>query len=198
MLGNTDDIRKKTEEYNKNGASYGGAAGRLSYEAIQTRTSLILTRLAIGTAVCLFLGTFGILCAILMFNLVSDNHSLYQRESSLPDAAVSTVKSDSGSIFENNSENISVIRNSAAVENVTKEQAERYRVPTGVMVHELAEYGSLYEAGVIQGDIIVEFDSVAITDAQQLGELISDSQQKTVCLCVYRKGEYVKLYASFD
>ncbi len=198
MLGNTDDIRKKTEEYNKNGASYGGAAGRLSYEATQTRTSRILTRLAIGTATCLFLGTFGILCATLMFNLVNDNHSLYQREPSFPEAAVNTAKNDGGSIFENNSENISVIRNSAAVETVTKEQAERYRVPTGVMVHELAEYGSLYEAGVVQGDIIVELDGVAITDAQQLGELINDSRQKTVCLSVYRKGEYDKLYASFD
>jgi len=199
MLGNTDDIRRKTEEYNKDGASYGGAGGRLSYETPQTRTARILTRLAIATATCLFLGTFGILCGVLMFNLVSDNHSLYYRGSSLPSISADTAEAnDSGVIFANNSENISVIRNLAAVENVTKEQSERYRVPTGVMVHELAEYGALYDAGVIQGDIVVELDGVEITDSDQLGRLISGSRGKTVCLTVFRSNEYVKLYASFD
>ncbi len=199
MLGNTDDIRKKTEEYNKGGASYGGAGGRLSYETPQTRSARIFTRLAIGTATCLFLGTFGILCGVLMFHLVSDNHSLYYRGSSVGAiSADAEASNNSGVIFAKNTDNISVIRNLAAVENVTKEQSERYRVPMGVMVHELSEYGSLYDAGVIQGDIVVELDGVEITDSDQLGRLISGSRGKTVCLTVFRSNEYVKLYASFD
>ena len=199
MLGNTDDIRKKTEEYNKNAAAYGGVGGRLSYESTQTRAARILTRLAIGTATCLLLGTFGILCGVLMFNLVSDNHSLNYHASPFPATSADTAKADDGGyILAKNSENISVIRNSAAVENVTKEQSERYRVPIGVMVHELTEYGSLYNAGVIQGDIIVELDGVAVTDAEQLGGLIGECKGKTVCMTVFRNSEYVKLYASFD
>lgn len=199
MLGNMGDIRKKTEEHTKDGASFGGFGGRLSYESRQTRASRLLGRLAIGTAMCLLLGTFGTLCGMLMFHLVSDNHSLYSQN--LPILQASDDKDDTekrGFVLSNISTNVSVIRNSAAVENVTKEEAERYRIPTGVMVHELLENSSLYNAGVLQGDIIVELDGTEISNFTQLGSLIGECNGRTVWLKVFRNNSYVKLYASFD
>lgn len=199
MLGNVSDIRKKTEEHNNGGATFGGFGGRLSYESQQNRTSRLLGRLAIGTAMCLLLGTFGTLCGMLMFHLVNDNHSLYSQN--LP--ATQSDGDENGAenrgfVFSSNSSNVSVIRNSAAVENVTKEESERYRIPMGVMVHELLENSSLYNAGVVEGDIIVELDGTEIVDFTQLGTLIGECNGKTVWLKVFRNNSYVKLYASFD
>lgn len=199
MLGNTGDIRKKTEEHTNDGASFGGFGGRLSYESRQTRASRLLGRLAIGTAMCLLLGTFGTLCGMLMFHLVSDNHSLYSQN--LPLLQASADKKDGenrGFVLSDSSSNISVVHNSAAVENVTKEQSERYRIPIGVMVHELLKSGSLYNAGVIEGDIIVELDGTEINDFTQLNSLIGECKGKTVWMKVFRNNSYVKLYASFD
>ncbi len=199
MLGNMGDIRKKTEECTKGGAAFGGFGGRLSYESQQTRASRILGRLAIGTAMCLLLGTFGTLCGVLMFHLVNDNHSLYSQNLPLLQASADkNVVENRGFVFSNASTNVSVILNSAAVENVTKEESERYRIPMGVMVHELLENSSLYNAGVLRGDIIVGLDGTEITDFTQLRSLLGERKGKTACLKVFRNNSYVKLYASFD
>ena len=200
MLGNTSDIRKKTEECNKDEACYGGFGGRFSYEAPDSRAARILTKLAIGTAACLLFGVLGTLCGILMFSVVSDNHSLYYSGVQLPSLAAddTAAPADDVALLANADSNISVIRNSAAVENVTEEISRRYRVPVGVMIHELSEYSPLCKAGLLNGDIIVELDGVDITDCTQLSELISESKGKTVPISVFRNNSYVKLYASFD
>ncbi len=76
----------------------------------------------------------------------------------------------------------------------TKEEAERLKVPDGLLVYEVQALSAAYKAGIHTGDIIIGFDGKKITEFNDL-----ESQKNThkpgdkVMVEVYRDGETLML-----
>ena len=80
MFGETNDTRNKTENTTDE-ACYGGFGGRFSYEectrvTLGSKVARVMPKLAFGAVAVLLLGMLGTLCAVMMYSVVSDNHSI--------------------------------------------------------------------------------------------------------------------------
>ena len=71
------------------------------------------------------------------------------------------------------------------------ETLEKYGFPVGAVVYSVASGGPAEQAGIKSGDIITEFNGVAITDYTVLDEAISSCKPKdTVTIKIYRSKRY--------
>ena len=76
-------------------------------------------------------------------------------------------------------------------EKYTAEILTQLGYPTGAVVKSVISGGPAEKSGIRSGDIIVEFNSVAITDYSALGDAISNSKVgDTVTVKIYRSGRY--------
>lgn len=76
----------------------------------------------------------------------------------------------------------------------TKEDAERYKVPAGLLVYDVQPLTGAYKAGIRIGDIIVKFDGKEVTTFSELEELKNRHKPgDEVEIEVYRDGETLKL-----
>lgn len=202
MLGETNDTRNKTENTTDE-ACYGGFGGRFSYEEC-TRVTLggkvarIVPKLVFGGVAVLLLGMLGTLCAVMMYSVVNDNHSIRH-----PDAIFFPTENPSDDTVEpvtqalkqpQNTSNVAIWGNLLLAENVTAEQSDLYRVPTGVMIQNLETDNLLYLLGMRNEDIIVEFDGQAVQSVDELRELIDKNRNDIVPMLIFRNSSYVKIF----
>lgn len=205
MFGNINDTRSKTEDNRSIETCYGGFGGRFSYEQCRRESSRshfmrIIPKATVIITSCLFLGLLGTVCAVLIFNIVQDNRTLYYPNTS---ALESTRVDDNLQIANleatSATSNVSFIQNVVAAENVSIEESRRYRIPTGVMVHEVTENSAPHIAGMCEGDIIVAFDNIEVTDVAKLNYLITSYERGTAAnITVFRNNEYINLTVNIE
>ncbi len=76
-------------------------------------------------------------------------------------------------------------------EKYTSEVLTQLGYPTGAVVKSVINGGPAEKAGIRSGDIIVEFNSVAVSDYTVLGDALSKSKVgDTVTVKIYRSGRY--------
>ena len=68
---------------------------------------------------------------------------------------------------------------------------ERLGYPAGAVVKSVMSGGPAYESGIRSGDIIVEFNGIAINNYSKLNDAVADSKVgSTVKVKIYRSGKY--------
>lgn len=68
---------------------------------------------------------------------------------------------------------------------------ERLGYPAGAVVKSVMNGGPAYESGIRSGDIIVEFNGIAINNYSKLNDAVADSKVgSTVKVKIYRSGKY--------
>ncbi len=190
MFGNTSDIRKETENDKKIEPCYGGFRGRFSYELLRSkkrRAKLagLVPRIATIAVSCLLFGALGILCGVMMFNVVQGEFPQYQN--------MIFRYGDNGTAKEatNSVSVLSSVNVDAKMENVTKGHSERYRVPVGVLIRELSKDNAGYTAGIRPGDIVVRVNNVAVISISELEAIIDAHDPNTsLSVRVFRDGKY--------
>ena len=187
---------------NTNEASWGGFGGRFSYEESQSvslggKICRSLPKIVLGTVACAFLGMLGVLCAVMMYSIVNDNHSLYA------DAALLEAKGSGDYVSVSSGTDISIqtaeaISDELTAEYVTPEQSKLYRVPMGVILYDIDEGRVVYNSGFRSGDIIVALEGNAIEGIDVLGEMLAESRGDTVEVTVFRDNVYMKMYITAE
>ncbi len=77
-------------------------------------------------------------------------------------------------------------------EDIDSDTAQAYGVPVGAGVHEVAQGGPAYQAGIVSGDIIVEIDGVKLNDDTNLRIIINRRKIGDVIpIRVWRDGKYL-------
>ena len=77
---------------------------------------------------------------------------------------------------------------------VTEEMSKQYSMPVGVYIREVAEFSAAERAGLMKGDIIVEFGGEKVETADDLNELkAKHSSGDVVSLKVDRNGSVIEL-----
>ncbi len=205
MFGNINDTRSKTEDNRSSETCFGGFGGRFSYEQCQresNRSSFmrIFYKATVIITSCLFLGLLGTVCAVLIFNIVQNNRTLYypntaEVESSHTYEDLQIINLEASSA----PSKVTFIQNVVAAENVSIEESRRYRIPIGVMVHKVTENSAPHIAGMCEGDIIVAVDGIEITDASSLNSLIAAYHSGAVAkVTVFRNNEYIDLSVNIE
>ncbi len=202
MLDNANDIRNQTEKVNTNEASWGGFGGRFSYEESQSislggRICRSLPKIILGTAACAFLGMLGVLCAVMMYSIVNDNHSVYA------DAELLEAKGIGDAVSMSSGTDISIqtataISHELTAEYVTPEQSKLYRVPMGVILYDIDEESAVYSSGFRSGDIIVALEGNAVGSVDVLGDMLAENKGDTVEITVFRDNVYMKMYITAE
>lgn len=202
MLDNANDIRNQTENVNTNEASWGGFGGRFSYEESQRiglggRICRSLPKIMLGTVACAFLGMLGVLCAVMMYSIVNDNHSLYA------DAEFLEAKGTLDTVSLSNSIDVSIQDEGTSpleltAEYVTAEQSRLYRVPMGVILYDIDEGSTVYNSGFRSGDIIVALEGNAVGSVDVLGDMLAENSGDTVEITVFRDNVYMKMYVTAE
>lgn len=76
----------------------------------------------------------------------------------------------------------------------TKEIAERYNLPEGVYVRQVAPFSGADKAGVKEGDIIVKFDGQNVKDINDINELKEKHKpEDVVAVEIYRDGKTLNI-----
>lgn len=176
MFGNTEDVRTKTEDTEKNESCFGGFEGRFSYERCRRdETGRRITAAGIVSVICAFfmVGAFGALCAIVTFQIIETNKQLYFPggdlagfETNGDDTLPTEIPKRDYTLLTSDSE-------SPMFEMVTNDDSVRYRVPMGVMLKRVEETSDAYSAGFRTGDIIVDIDGSAVTDVSVMSAILA-------------------------
>ncbi|MBQ8249815.1 MAG: PDZ domain-containing protein [Clostridia bacterium] len=205
MLDSNSDILNKTEDNRSDEACYGGFGRRLSYErwcrsAEKGSLKRLAPRLTLIVGVTLFFGLLGVLCSIAVFHLVRENSEIYYPNT----AEVENLQtSDTAQLFSSKatptSSQVIFMKNSVAAENVSHEISRRYRIPIGVMIHEVFENSAAHTAGLMAGDIIVAVNGTAATDITSIDSMLEKLKLGTVVkFTVFRDDTYVDLNLSIE
>ncbi len=205
MLDSNNDILNKTEDTRSDEACYGGLGRRLSYEqwcrsAEKGRLKHLFPRLTLIVCITLFFGLLGVLCSMAVFHIVSENSEIYYPS----DGEIENMqKSDAAQLFDVKAKSpvseLVFMKNSVTAENVSHEVAQRYRIPIGVLIHEVIENSSAHAAGLLSGDIIVAVNGTAATDITSLDSVLAKCKLGTIVkFTVFRDDTYVDLSVNLD
>ncbi len=205
MFGNINDIRKKTEDNNESEACYGGFARRFSYEKLcrddkRSPVKRIFIKLTLIVCIGMFLGLLAVICGVSIFQLIQENSSLYYPDNATIETAhkestLQPIYADSPSI----ESKFAFMQNSVTAENVSHEISQRYRIPTGIMVHDVCEDSAAHRAGLLGGDIIVAINDYATTEIENIDSFLSAHNTNTVTkLTVFRDDTYIDLSINIE
>ncbi len=198
MLGNSDDLRTKTENKQGTEPCYGGFQNRFSYERCvrnERSSRSILTRILFFTGIVLLSLSFGLLCFAVLFRVVVSNSSLYYPNGSYLNsdstASVSPMRASAKS--EGADESTSFLAC------VTYEDSQRYRIPAGVMVRSVDSASDEVLSGFEEGDIITEVNGRQVLDVESLQQAIKESfETDGANFTVFRENGYVVINAGTE
>lgn len=187
---------KVKEKMNNDEPCYGGFRSRWSYEDCRRRHADLST-VAVCALVCAFFGIIGMASGIILYDFVQSNRELYYPSGAL--TADDTPMPYHG--VHNQSETVQsgVQKTSAtsiaegfALETVTAELSELYRIPRGVMIRLTDPDSDAKLAGFAAGDIIVAVNEVEISDIEGFRaqtELCSENE--AITFRIFRKNKYI-------
>ena len=205
MLDSNNDILNKAEDNRSDEACYGGFSKRLSYEQWcrseeKGRLKYLFPKLTLIVCVTLFFCLLGVLCSIAVFHMVKENSEIYNPNI----AEIEDVqRSDTAQLLDIKAKSptseIVFMKNSISAENVSHEVSQRYRIPIGVMIHEVIENSSAHTAGLLTGDIIVAVNDIAATDIVSLDSMLAKYNLGTIVkFTVFRDDTYVDLNINLE
>lgn len=175
MLGNSDEIRTKTEDEQNSECCYGGFGGRFLYERWQKNGGKPRgetgRNIAVTLLLCVSVAIVCVLSGVVSYHIVVHNKDIYYpgmvpvtsaRESSL--TAVSPMSYVSAAVTESDG---------AEWISVNSDMSVRYCVPMGVLIRDISEDSPGYSMGMRNGDIIVAVDGVPVCGVDDLSAVIS-------------------------
>lgn len=198
MLGNSDDLRTKTENKQGTEPCYGGFQNRFSYERCirnERSSRSILARILFFAGVVLLSLSFGLLCFAVLFRVVVSNSSLYYPNGSYlnSDSTASVLPMRAASKNEEADSSVSFLAC------VTREDSKRYRIPTGVMVRSVDALPDTVFSGLEEGDIITEVNGEEVLDVESLIQAIDGScESDGAMFTVFRENGYVFVTADTE
>ncbi len=203
MFGNINDIRKKTEDNNENEACYGGFTQRFSYEELcrdgkKNRIKRMAGKFIFIICIAVFLGLFAVICTVSVYRVVHENASLYYPDN--PKIKAAHKESTLQPINEPASvSKFEFMKNSVTAETVSPEVSQRYRIPTGIMVHDVCENSAAHKAGLLNGDIIVAINDAAAAEIENIDSFLSSHSEDTVAkITVFRNDTYIDLNMNIE
>ena len=150
--------------------------------------------------VFIFLGLFAVICGVSVYQLVEENSSLYY-----PNNDKVEIAQQENTLQPINAESLSSVskfefmQNSVTAENVSYEISQRYRIPTGIMVHDVCEDSAAHKAGLIGGDIIVAINGAAAEEIENIDSFLTSHGVNTVAkLTVFRNDTYIDLNINIE
>lgn len=84
------------------------------------------------------------------------------------------------------------------VEQISNFCKEYWNLSAGLQVSRMLPGGTAENAGLLEGDILLNMDGVKLTTRQQFYDLLLSSQGKTVVLDVFRAGQHLTLQLSIS
>lgn len=203
MLGNSSDISNKTEENNVKEACFGGFESRFSYESCRksksTRyISFIIKALAMLSTGAFF-ALFGLASGATIMMILTTNKGLYYPLEEDKISSVEDFYSELPMSSVPKNEIVSIVNGTLQAESISDEVSTRFRVPIGIMLHELDEKSAPYFAGIRAGDIIVAIDGVALSSIDMLDNTIAcfNSGDKPV-FTVFRDNAYMDFIVNVE
>lgn len=165
-------------------AIYGGFEHRISYdkylkkqrgskrgEKINLLLRIFLCILLIG---CFVSGTFF---CINLFKYLAEQKDQNRDADEISDRSIQ--------------HSVAIYQTSFGFEEVNEEEAEIYKIPKGLRIKSISPESNEYNAGIREGDIIVGFNGVDVTNTDCLYELINKcSNNDKVRYKIFRSNEY--------
>ncbi len=193
MFGDNENIRTKTEDDVNTESCYGGFGNRFSYEQCRREENLGGKRFRIvffAVALSMLSLSFVFLCAVVLIRIVESNRQLYYPGAAYYTEALKASESEAPlKLAERAVSDVS--EQGRMLVTVSDEDAQRYRIPVGVMIRSLDAQSEASLAGLEVGDIIVAVNGDAVSDVDSLTALVSENGgQAVVRLTVFRDNSY--------